>query len=166
MTSKSWAWFTWNMWEYVSRSWTFFFEIKHDTKNWTCCEIKIDEENWIFRKNLCLFAKKSQIWTLFNMTQRIELDFQNFDSKNWTLFTKGLKELDPERFVWLQQPHFFMTQGIEHYLNMIQRIEPLSVKHMAHRIAFFVMWLTELNLFLEKTTQRIVFLICYKESNT
>ena len=28
---------------------------------------------------------------------------------------------------------------------------------MTHRIAFFVMWLTELNFFLETTTQRIVF---------
>ena len=106
----------------------FFFEIKHDTKNWTCCEIKIDRENWTFLNQIFVFLQKNHRFEPFSTW----LNELNWISKIW------LKDLDPKRFVWLQQPNFFMTQGIEHFLNMMQRIEPLSVKHMDHKIAFFL----------------------------
>ena len=89
-----------------------FFE--YDSQNWTTFF-------WIWLKELIFcqyfFFKKSQIWTLFNMTQRKWTGFPKFDSKNWTLFTKGLEELDPKRlfdfknktFLWLEELNFFFV---------------------------------------------------------
>ena len=53
------------------------------------------------------------------MTQRNWTGFPKFDSKNWTLFTKGLKELDPKRlfdsnnktFLWLEELKFFVFES-------------------------------------------------------
>ena len=62
-----------------------------------------------------LFSWKNDSKNCFShLFQRIE-HLIEYDWKNWNTFSDT-------------------TQGIEHFLNMIQRIEPLSVKHMTKRI--------------------------------
>ena len=68
-----------------------FFE--YDSQNWTTLFLNVTPR--IDFLSIFVFFKKSQSWTLFNMTQRNEPDFQNLtqriepssqkDSKNWTL---------------------------------------------------------------------------------
>ena len=103
---------------------------------------------WIWLQELnflsifVFFFKKSQIWSLFNMTQRKWTGFPKFDSKNWTLFTKGLKELDRKRlsdsnnktFLWLVEVNFF-------FCIWIKEIKP----------SFSNLWFKLLDLFLNRT---------------
>ena len=112
--------------------------------------------NWtLFRsKELnILFEYDSQNWTLFwNVTQRIEPDFQKIDSKNWSLFTRRLKELNPLHKMTQRIEPFFLKvwpstiEPFEKYdskdwtllFNMTQRIEPSFHK-----------WLEDLNFLLQ-----------------
>ena len=119
--SKNWTYdmtqsTNWIFFKYDAKNWMFF---EYDSQNWTTLFLNMTPRIEFF-VNICFFFfKKSQIWTLFNMTQRKWTGFPKFDSKNWTLFTKGLKELDPKRlsdsnnktFLWLVEVNFFL------YLN-------------------------------------------------
>ena len=79
----------------------------------------------------------------FDLTQRIEPSVFH-DSKNWTLSDT--------------------TQGIEHFLNMTQRIEPLSVKHMTQKI--FSNMTHRIEPFSWNNDSENCFLMWFKESNT
>ena len=114
-----------------------FFE--YDSQNWTTLFLNMTPRIDFF------FSKKSQIWTHFNMTQRKWTRFPKFDSKNWTLFTKGLKELDPQRlsdsnnktFSWLVELNFFCF--------WIEEIKPSFSKLWFKLLDLFWTELTELN---------------------
>ena len=128
--SQNWAFFqddskNWTFDMTQSTYWTFN---KYNAKKWMFFWIWLTELNhsfWIWLQELNLFVnififffKNSQFWTLFNMAQRKWTGFPNFDSKNWTIFTKGLKELDPKRlfdshnktFLWLEELNFFFEE--------------------------------------------------------
>ena len=152
--SKSWIFF-----EHDSQNWTFFF-LECDSKNWTLFFSQHHPKNWALQKNL---------------TQRNEPDFQKFVSKNWTLFTKGLKELDffqKKIFKELNFLNIFLTPRIKFFCDSrdgtfsiwIQELNPffnyyskmidLFFFYMTHRIEpFFLTWLTELNPFLSHDSQ-------------
>ena len=94
----------------TQKNWSFI-AIKHDTRNWT--SFCYDPKDWTFfcdmtpkiefshvTQRIEHFLNVSQrIEPFINMTQRIEPLNIQFDSKNWTLFTKGLKELDPKKII-------------------------------------------------------------------
>ena len=113
--------------------------------------------NWtLFRsKELnILFEYDSQNWTLFwNVTQRIELDFQKIDSKNWSLFTRRLKELSPlHKMTQRIEPFFskYDLQQLNLLKNMTQRIEPSFHKWLEDLTFLFQICLIESNFFLKK----------------
>ena len=73
------------------------------------------------------FWYDSQNLTLFNITRRLE-PFSPIDSKNWTFFSK-----------WLKEVNFFIWQ------NMTQRFDFFC--YDSKNRTLFWMWLKELNLF-------------------
>ena len=113
------------LWKYDPQDWNFFW---YDPK----------KGYWIFL-----------IWptepnTFFNITQRIEA-FVQHDSKNWTLFTKGLKELDPKKIVWFQRQHLLMTLRTEPFFlkkHMTLRIELFFFSKNLRIDPFLPIWLT------------------------
>ena len=128
--------------------------------------------NWtLFRsKELnILFEYDSQNWTLFwNVTQRIEPDFQKIDSKNWSLFTRRLKELNPLHKMTQRIEPFFLKvwpstiEPFEKYdskdwtllFNMTQRIEPSFHKWLEDLNFLLQICLIESNFFLKKKKKR------------
>ena len=89
----------WNIWEYQSKNWTSF-EITHDIKNWTSCEMK--------------FISPKELNLLFYTTQRIEFFWRkelNPFSRiglNWTFFI-WVKDLRTCFWTWLDDLSLFST---------------------------------------------------------
>ena len=189
--SKNWIFF--NMTQRIeidSKHWTAFFNMTHRIEHlfsriWRT-ELNIFSRIWRTELNISslleydsqkfflnmthrtehLFLQMTQrIEPFFNITQRIEPFFQH-NSKNWTLFSTWLTELN---LFFLQ-----LTQRIEHmtWLNVLieffQKYDPKVwiFSDMTQRIEHFWMWLKELNTFwtwlkelnpLHKRTPRIDF---------
>ena len=79
---------------WTRKNWTFFFSWRKELNHFFFFGDSIEHFSDPKKLNI-LFEHDSQNWTLFwNVTQRIEPDFQKNDSKNWSLFTKWLKELN------------------------------------------------------------------------
>ena len=137
--------------------------------------LKKQWKNW---KNWTLLGYHSKDWTFFfveNMTQRIELFFAPFDSKNCSFFFSCFKYLDLFHMTQRIKPSFlrdsntwtflkifdskkwtlifFRTQSFFHQSKITHRIE--FFLNPTHRIDFFL-WIrsTEL-IFFFNTTHRI-----------
>ena len=100
----------------------------HDTKSWTFLPVRLKEFNFFehdYRIELFWNVTPRIEPFFFNMTQRVEFDsrielFSNMtqriehffecDSKNWTLFTKGLKEFFKKRLKELNLLEDFRLQ--------------------------------------------------------
>ena len=126
-----------------------FFE--YDSQNWTTLFLNMTPR--IFCQYL-FFFKKSQIWTLFNMTQRKWTGFPKFDSQNWTLFTKGLKELDPKRLSDSNNRTFLWLVELNSFCFWIEEIKPSFSNLWFKLLDLFWTELTELNT-LKNMTHRI-----------
>ena len=113
--SQNWTYFSalsleWNIWEYDSKELIFYcnktwhkelnlfliwpkrlnFFLWYDPKDWIFLMwLKESNTFWMWVKELNL----SSTW-LKELNPQVQ-----FDSKNWTLFTKGLKELDPKKII-------------------------------------------------------------------
>ena len=125
MTHRNWTFFTWlkelnpflNMtqriekisWFFDSKNWTFF---EYDSKIWIFSWMWL--QNWTFlltQRNEFLFSEWQRFCWIrlkesnlcLNMSPRIE-PFLEFHSMDWTLCTKGLKELDPKKIIWTTKP--------------------------------------------------------------
>ena len=130
---------TWTLLTWLKDLRTFFL---HDSKTSTFCEPSCEHD--------------SRIWASFYMTQRIELFFLEYDSKNWTFSGIWLNGLFFEKINSNNWTLFYVTHRIEPFPNMTHRIEPFP--NMTHRIEpflnmtqriepFCIRWLTELNPF-------------------
>ena len=130
-----------------SKNWTFLTGLKelnllflHDWKNWTFFSVWLKELNFLtWRKELNLFFQHSaKNWALWlNLTQRIEPDFQKFDSKNWTFFTKksGLlsKKNDSKNCTFLK---IFWTPRIKNFC-VTREMELFFFQFESKTCAFF-----------------------------
>ena len=132
-----------------------------------------DPKNWTFFLNT---THRIELF-FWNVTQRIEQDFQKFDSKNWTLFTRR-QRIEPssqndtknwtllwtwltETFLNYNSKNFFLmkydsqnSKNWTFFSQMSQRIELSEEKHYSQNWTwvieiepFFFTWLKELNLF-------------------
>ena len=162
--SKNWTSFEKHDWknfsdmtffEKKSKNFSPFFLILRNALNFFLGD---DSKNWTLLtrlKDLRIFlhdSKTSTFWTwlkelsLFS-TWLKELNlFWEFDSMDWTLCTKGLKELDTKRlFDSNNETFLFMTWGIGPFFFLLtQRIELFLKNYWP-----FLTWLTELNSVLE-----------------
>ena len=102
-------------WFFDSKNWTFF---EYDSKMWIFLEC--DSQNWTFlltQRNEFFFSewqrfcwiRLKELNLCLNMSHRIEPVLE-FHSMDWTLCTKGLKELDPKRL--FEQQNLLMTWWI------------------------------------------------------
>ena len=108
----------------------------HDAKNWThffgdSMEHSSDPKNWTFFLNT---THRIELF-FWNVTPRIEPDFQKFDSKNWIwLKDWTFFQYDPKNrthcWMWLKVLNFFPIWPKESntLLNVTQSIEPSSKK--------------------------------------
>ena len=127
------------------KNWTFFLHDSkndffwHDSKNWTFFWtydlqelnpfVKYDSKNWTFfflqkksTQRMELFKNDSKNWTF--------VSFQ-FDSKNCNFFMT--QRIEPSFWTCFNELNLFLfdvTQGIEPFLDMTQRIE-LSFLHLS-----------------------------------
>ena len=161
----------------------FFFEETYDSKNWTFFK---KSKNWSFFyqydslqefKPFEPFHMTQRIEHFFwDMTQWIELFFNSTqrtvsqnDTKNWTLFTKWLKELNPfvnmthRNFSELQRKEFFLikyasqnSKNWTFFSQISRRIELFekhdsqnwTIFHVTHGIEpFFPTWVIEIEPF-------------------
>ena len=118
-----------------SKNW-FFFSKKYDPKDWIFSDmIHRIEHFWILltflntaqriehllnvtQRTEPFLQHDSENWTLeLNMTQRIEPYCQNFDSKNWTFFTKGFKQLNPLKNMSLKNWTLLFNIGQRKWLH-------------------------------------------------
>ena len=103
----------------------------------------------------------------WNVTQRIEPFFSQHHPKNWTLFTKGLKELDffqkkntqrielfedffdsKNYFLWLERWNFFnLNPRNKPFFQLLLKNDWPSFLHDSQNWTLFITWLTELNPF-------------------
>ena len=138
-----------------SQTWSFFLELCHKEfflkKMTQRIGPKFLTQRYVFlygSKKIFLYDSKN--W-FFCMTQRIETFFFEYDTENWTLFLFCRKELKLfplcrkwlsfffQKFYWLKELNFFFS-------DMTQRNE-IRKKKKTQRVEFFLIWLTELNLF-------------------
>ena len=119
----------------------FFFFQKHDSKNWTLCQKKIQ-----------------RIELFLNMTQRIEPFFFEYDSKNCSFFSKMTQKFElsfrknvSKNWIWLKwfiffekinqiMELFFMSQRIELCLKFDSRTVFFQ-KHDSKNWTLFLLWL-------------------------
>ena len=153
--------------EYDSMDWTFF-NLTHRIEPFLSPK-RIEPSSFSWRKELNPFFGDSiehfsdpKNWTFFlntthrielffwNVTQRIEPDFQNFDSKNWTLFTRR-QTIEPSSQNDTKNWTLFWTWLTETFLNYNSK-NCFLVKYDSQNSrnwTFFSVWLKELILFLE-----------------
>ena len=127
---------TWTLLTWLKDLRTFFL---HDSKTSTFCEPSCEHD--------------SRIWASFYMTQRIELFFLEYDSKNWTFSGIWLNGLFFEKINSNNWTLFYVTHRIEPFPNMTHRIEPFP--NMTHRIEPFLNMTHRIEPFLYNMTQRI-----------
>ena len=129
------------------------FFLQYDAENWSFC-------SWIWRRELNLL--------FLNMTQRIEPFFLEYDSKSWTFFMtvsflkkKWVKELNLFQYDsknWISYYAFFnTTHRIEPWFYWIQHTE---LNLFFTWLKLFLVWLKELNLFVEYDSKNRTFFEC------
>ena len=169
-----------NFWKTWLEFFRYDFFFRKNSKNWTLFLILRkalnlflgdDSKNWTLLtrlKDLRIFlhdSKTSTFWTWLNelslfSTWLKELNlFLEFDSMDWTLCTKGLKELDTKRlFDSNNQTFLFMTWWIGPFffscwLRELNFFSKISLKNYWP----FLTWLTELNSVLENDSPNWTF---------
>ena len=146
-------------WFFDSKNWTFF---EYDSKIWifswmwlTELNFFIDSKKWVlfFRMTKILLNTTQRIEPLFEYVPRIE-PFLEFHSMDWTLCTKGLKELDPKRL--FEQQNLLMTWWIGPFFSIWLK-ELIFFSKISLNYWPFLTSLTELNSFLEHDSQNWTF---------
>ena len=134
----------------MTRKSEFFLEC--DSQNWTFLLTQRNEFFFSEWQRFCWIRLKESNLCL-NMSHRIEPVLE-FHSMDWTLCTKGLKELDPKRL--FEQQNLLMTWWIGPFFSIWLK-ELIFFSKISLNYWPFLTSLTELNSFLEHDSQNWTF---------